>query len=417
MAADDLNTPLKRDGDKHRRWALGQAARAGPVALGVGALAVLLGLGWLAFGNDPMGGEPAVVLSLNRSGETPDTGNGPAKGLEMRKTLGVEDRAGEAADAEDPDGEGGVVRITLPNKGSYEAGPARAGYREVGDAPTGRASQTGAHDAPLLAAPSRALVEHARVGMLPRVSPSGQRVSEIYARPADADLAGPRPKVAIMIGGLGISASGTDAAIRQLPGKISLAFAPYGADLQRWVDKARRDGHEVLLQLPMEPFDYPDNDPGPHTMLAEGDPVQNLAHLHWLMSRVTGYFAVTNYMGAKFTASESALRPVLKEVAARGVAYVEDGASPRSVALSLAAPIDLPHGAGNVTIDAIQTREAIAASLDRLEMIARENGQAIGVGTALPATVETVSEWARQLERRGLVLVPVSGLLVKGARG
>ena len=33
------------------------------------------------------------------------------------------------------------------------------------------------------------------------------------------------------------------------------------------VARAREAGHEVLLEVPMEPFDYPDNDPGPQTLL------------------------------------------------------------------------------------------------------------------------------------------------------
>lgn len=151
-------------------------------------------------------------------------------------------------------------------------------------------------------------------------------------------------------------------------------------------------------------------------MLAASEPVENLTRLHWLLARVTGYFAVTNYMGAKFTANVPALRPVLKEVADRGLAYIDDGSSPRSVAPSLAGQIDLPLGSGDVIIDGVQTREAIAKALDRLELIARENGRAIGVGTALPATIEAVAEWSRQLSQRGLVLVPVSGLVAAAPR-
>ena len=55
------------------------------------------------------------------------------------------------------------------------------------------------------------------------------------------------------------------------------------------VARARGEGHEVLLQVPMEPFDYPDNDPGPQTLLTSLDAGQNIDRLHWLMSRFQGY--------------------------------------------------------------------------------------------------------------------------------
>ena len=82
----------------------------------------------------------------------------------------------------------------------------------------------------------------------------------------------------------------------------------------------------------MEPFDYPDNDPGPQTLLTSLTPDQNIDRLHWLMSRFQGYVGIVSYMGARFTASEPALAPVLRETAKRGLIYVDDGASPRSVA-------------------------------------------------------------------------------------
>ncbi len=72
------------------------------------------------------------------------------------------------------------------------------------------------------------------------------------------------------------------------------------------------------MQIPMEPFDYPDNDPGPHTPLTNLDAGGNIDRLHWLLGRFTGYAGVTNFMGAKLTSSPPALRPVLSEIASRG---------------------------------------------------------------------------------------------------
>ena len=126
------------------------------------------------------------------------------------------------------------------------------------------------------------------------------------------------PRVAIVVGGLGIGANTTTDALRKLPGPVTLAFAPYGGDLERQVARARETGHEVMLQIPMKPFDYPDNDPGPHTLLTSIDSAQNLDRLHWLMSRFQGYVGIVNYMGGRFSASELGMAPVLREAATRG---------------------------------------------------------------------------------------------------
>ena len=102
------------------------------------------------------------------------------------------------------------------------------------------------------------------------------------------------------------------------------------------VAQAREKGHEVLLQVPMEPHDYPENDPGPQTLLSSLSAEQNVDRLHWLFSRMQGYVGVTNFMGARFTASDSALAPVLRELSKRGLIYVDDGSSPRSQAGQIA---------------------------------------------------------------------------------
>ena len=189
----------------------------------------------------------------------------------------------------------------------------------------------------LAAAPDSRLVERARQGNLPQIGADGARPSDVYARRAPSPLTKPAGRIAIVVVGLGISAASTADAITKLPPEVTLAFAPYGADVDKQVVRARGDGHEVMLQAPMEPFDYPENDPGPHTLTASAPPEETLNRLHFVMSRFPGYVGVMNHMGAKFTASEAALAPVLREIGSRGLLFLDDGSSPRSLVSSVAA--------------------------------------------------------------------------------
>ena len=163
----------------------------------------------------------------------------------------------------------------------------------------------------------------------------------------------------------------------------------------------------------MEPFDYPDNDPGPQTLLTSLTPDQNIDRLHWLMSRFQGYVGMSSYMGARFTASEPSLAPVLRETAKRGLIYVDDGSSPRSIAGQLAGSQNLPFAKTDIVLDAVPTPTEIDHALARLEMAAREHGTAVGFATALPATVARIAEWAKTVEARGFVLVPITMVAVK----
>ena len=115
------------------------------------------------------------------------------------------------------------------------------------------------------------LLEKTRYGMIPVVA-DGLKPFTVYAAEADRAKAAKMPVVAIVVGGLGVGAAKTVDAIMKLPPAVTLAFTPYGADPTKLAERARAQRHEILLQVPMEPFDYPDNDPGPQTLLTSLPP-------------------------------------------------------------------------------------------------------------------------------------------------
>jgi hypothetical protein len=210
-----------------------------------------------------------------------------------------------------------------------------------------------------------------------------------------------------------VSASGTSEALAKLPAAVTLAFTPYATDLGRIAARARGEGREILLQVPMEPFDYPDNDPGPQTLLTSLSPEQNVDRLHWLMSRMQGYVGVANFMGARFTATEQAFAPILRESAKRGLIYVDDGSSPRSLASQIAGANNLPFAKADVVLDSVPTPAEVDRALARLEGMARDRGFAVASASALPVAIDRIASWAKTAEGRGFLLVPVSAVAVK----
>ena len=261
----------------------------------------------------------------------------------------------------------------------------------------------------LASAPLNALIEKGRYGPLPKIGPDGTRPLDAYARPPDAT--GRDTKIAIVIGGVGLDSAGTGQAV-DLPGPVTLAIAPYGNALSATLSDARAAGHEILLQIPLEPFNYPKTDPGPRTLTVDAAPAENLDRLSWLMSRVTSYVGVVNYMGARFTGEAAALSPVLAEVGKRGLLYLDDGSSARSRALELAGKA--PVLRADVVLDADLSAQAIDERLNQLRAIARERGYAIGSGSAFPVTIERVAEFVRSAADRGFTIVPVSALVGTG---
>lgn len=258
----------------------------------------------------------------------------------------------------------------------------------------------------LTRAPLEQIVQYTKYGKLPIIGPMGEKPSKLYARPAPKFDG--RPRIAIMITGLGIHLQSTKRAIDTLPGEVSFGFTPYGTGLQDWINRSRENGHEAILQTPMEPFDYPDNDPGPSTLLAEGEASLNMNRFKWALSRITGYIGITNFMGAKFTSKERAVTPILKELKKRGLTYVENGTLHRSKVAQISGEIGLEYSNVDVIIDEKHTIESIENAFEKIEKVAATKGIAFAIGSSLPVTIEHVRDWANSLEAKGFQLVPVS---------
>jgi uncharacterized protein len=264
----------------------------------------------------------------------------------------------------------------------------------------------------LPAVPLQELVEESQYGPLPKIAPDGRRPIDMYARPSRyasaAAAAGAPPRIAILVTGLGLPGGPANDVIEGLPAPVSVAYGAYGRNLQDGVTKARDDGHEVLLQIPLEPNNYPTEDPGPHTLLTTLPPQENMKRLQWLMSRYTGYVGVTNHMGAKFEGSSPSLQPMMEELKRRGLLYVDDGSAEPSSASQVANAIGLEYSVVSVQIDGGKPAAEIEKQLAKLEDAAKQQGSAIGVVRLNSAASKLISAWAGKLESKGLVLVPVS---------
>ena len=257
------------------------------------------------------------------------------------------------------------------------------------------------------------LIEVSGEKRLPKVGADGTRPFDAYAR-AWSGSAGPR--IAIVINGLGLSQTGTQSAIKQLPEEVTLAFASEGNSIDRWMQAARREGHEIILQVPMEPFDYPNVSPGKFTLEVAASPDDNRTRLEWALARTTNYTGIMNYMGAAFTGETQAVEAMLADLHNRGLMYLDDGTSARSVAQEVAVKAGVPYARADFIIDQDRTNGAILAKLNELEQTARSQGVAIGVGSAFNETIGAVAIWMNEAKKRGIEFVPVSAAAIDPER-
>lgn len=393
MADDDFNRPL----------GLGRVPRrpfpARGLVLGTGLALLASGLGYLVLRGDPYGGEPHAVVVIAHPAPPPAAQAAPAPSAAP---------AGPAIDTQPT----GTIATTINTAAAIEqssgvkiirGGGALAPGAEIINVPQVLAQR-------LAPAPDPRLIETSRYGPLPHIGKDGARPAKIYARPVLPTDRPHAPRLALVIGGVGLNDAATAQAIEALPGAVTLAFAPYGGDLKGKVAQARGAGHEVILQLPMEPLD-PNVTPGPHALSSSATEAENADNLHWLLARFTGYTGVANFLGGRLTSTSSALQPILHEIGTRGLFYLDDGSSPRSLALGLAKDVGLPAAGVDIILDSSSTAETMDVRWAKLEAIARDKGIAIGMASDLPTSLENVARFAQTAQAHGFVLIPLSAAI------
>ncbi len=387
MRRDELNQPLHKRSLRQRLWERRPSALVCAYTLAIAGM--IGGSTWVARQPFPFAGEPIVVVAVPPP--------------EQIKTASIEPVAEAPVQVED-------IAPQDVEDVKLDAEPPPKKYQQ--DAAVFISPRM-----PLTKAPIFAVTETTDVGMLPRIASTGKKPADAYAKTVSMGIIhSEAPKIIIILGGMGLNEKLTNQAAKDLPAEVTFAFAPYGNNLQAQVDKARANGHEVLLQLPLEPVGFPATNPGPNTLLADAKDGENTTSLYWHMSRFVGYAGVINYMGGRFLSSAPAVKPLLIEMRKRGLLFIEDGSLALSATEDVAKTLQYQVRRAQSVIDVNADADSITSALNLLEEEANKNGFAIGTGSGLEITVRTVADWAKAAADRGVIFMPASAAF-KGRMG
>jgi len=248
---------------------------------------------------------------------------------------------------------------------------------------------------------------------LPRIAADGRIPMAAYA--AGFDPSNLRPRVGVLIAGIGMSETNSLAAIKNLPGGVTLAISPYAGDIGHLLTAARATEHEYLLSIPMEPQGYPVNDPDDrYALMTSLQPAENLRRLRAILGRLTGYVGITNALGQmhgeRLAGVADQLDSVLEEAGHRGLLFVDARTGQPLLAHAWNRAVDLVLDDDPVDMVVLDQR------LDKLTQLALEKGSALGIASLpQPMTVEHVAAWANTLASKGVALAPVSALVLPPA--
>ena len=255
------------------------------------------------------------------------------------------------------------------------------------------------------------ITEETETGPLPVIAPDGRQPWLEYSR--GFKRADRKPRIALIISNLGLSDTYTKATLELLPEDITLSFSHVAPRLKSWVREARQKGHEILLDIPMEPIGFPKNDPGRATLLTSSNEVENLNRLEHIMKQAGGYVGLLGTLGTKFMLHSETFLPVLRSIKQRGLIYVDSRSTSRSLGPELASSIQLPKAFNNVFLDKEPSQEKIKNKLDELERIALKRRFAVGIAQPLPITIEILSQWTKELKTKQIALAPITAIVDK----
>jgi len=281
--------------------------------------------------------------------------------------------------------------------------------------PTKAAASEPQKSAPQVAAasPGKALMPSSMLepgphGPLPRIAPDG-RLPWIVNN-GRFDHGTRKPRIGIVLAGLGLNSQVTEDAIVQLPPEITLAFVPYAPDLPRWIELARQFGHEVLLSLPLESGSAADPGLGPRMLSTQASSAENLDRLRWVLSRASGYVGVLTWEGEKLMGSGQQILPVLQELASRGLMVVDSRQARSNVVQQQADALGLPFAKSLGFLDAEAGVAALDRNLQQLENLSQRSGFGVAMAVAFPDNVKRLVDWSRTVGQRGFALAPITGV-------
>lgn len=290
----------------------------------------------------------------------------------------------------------GSMPLALPDPGLVPGAPRR--FAQGADADSGPATAGGA---PRLTEPTLPPTDSRAISAAPPRFTTLPNAEEMVQDPSAT------ARVAIIVQGLGLSRSATEAAIDSLPPSITLAFSPYTRDLPEWLEKAIEAGHEVLVEVPMESKRFPADDPGPLGLLTSLDQIQNVERLTEILLGAGGSVGILDTTGTRFRESTEHMNLVMNNLDARGLFYVQG-----TPGLRLGND-KVPNATADIVIDERAFRASIDARLDYIERLAKYQGSSVAVAHAKPATFERITLWLDEVGRRGVAVAPVSQVLIQ----
>jgi polysaccharide deacetylase 2 family uncharacterized protein YibQ len=216
--------------------------------------------------------------------------------------------------------------------------------------------------------------------------------------------------IAIIIDDLGYQLAAGQRSI-DLPGPVACAILPSTPGARKLAETAFASGKEVLLHLPLDSGGRDERtEPGEILLDMSRERLSEVFLTD--LGSVPHAVGVNSHRGSMLTRHPGHMGWLMEEIRAHGnLFFIDSYTTHKSIALQLAHERGVPAIKRDVFLDPDRSPETVEREFDRLKILARRNGAALGIGHPYPATLALLEEEIPKLETDGFELVSVADLI------
>ncbi len=217
-------------------------------------------------------------------------------------------------------------------------------------------------------------------------------------------------RVAIVIDDLGWDLEAARALLA-LNAPLSFAVLPNAPYRTFIAHEAQRRGRDVLLHMPMEPYHFPDVDPGHPVLLTTMSAGELARQIETALQDVPMAVGMNNHMGSRLTERRGAMQAIMRQLRRHRLFFLDSRTTRRSLGYQIAREMGVPTAQRQVFLDNDPNVTAIRRQLRHLVALAQTHGSAIGIGHPYAETIRALQIALPELKRHRIAIVPVSQLV------
>ncbi len=177
--------------------------------------------------------------------------------------------------------------------------------------------------------------------------------------------------------------------------------------------RVRQAHGEYIIHMPMQPFDFPRENPGPEALLLNQGMEATAQRVREYLRELPDAVGASNHMGSAYTYDTDRMQVVQTVLAEHHLFFFNSKTSATPVPERVARQWGYAYLERNVFLDNDPSEAAIEREFQRVVRQAQHAGHAAAIGHPYPQTLRVLQRGLPRLARAGVTLVPLSALLTR----